>query len=129
MPVSGEIDYARMRSKSEVRCPQEEATVTSSQSPISTLRTMPTYCFRPPDHADTSSNWGSSRTLNRGTKPGTVRWTMILWIDAPVAVGRCSRPHSHGAVAAVPPQVQEAGQGNLAEKQGRRDRNDVFGAR
>lgn len=55
---------------------------------------------------------------------------ILLWIEALFAVDRCSRPHSRGAVAAVaavPPRVQEDGQGNLAEKQGRRDRHGVFG--
>ena len=88
MLVRVKIDCAQMRFKSEVRWPQEETTVTSSQSPILTLRTMPTYCFRPLDHAGTSSNWGSSRTLNRGNKPRTVREMMILRREALFAVGR-----------------------------------------
>jgi hypothetical protein len=52
---------------------------------------------------------------------------IILRIEALFAVGRWIRPHSHDAVAAVPPRVQEGGQENLAEKHDRRDRNDVFG--
>jgi hypothetical protein len=56
-----------------------------------------------------------------------VREMMILRIEVLFAVGRWSRLHSHDAVAAVPPQVQEGGQENLAEKHDRRDRNDIFG--
>ena len=57
----------------------------------------------------------------------TVTGTMILWIEALFAVGRCSRPDSQGVAAEVPLQVQEGGQEGLGEKRGRRDRNDVFG--
>lgn len=52
---------------------------------------------------------------------------MILRREALFAVGRWSRLHSHDAVGAVPPQVQEGGQEDLAEEHDRRDRNDDFG--
>lgn len=90
---------------------------------------MPTYCFLRLDHADISSNWGLSRTLTRARKTRTVTGTMILWIEALFAVGRCGRPHSQGVAAVVPIQVQEGGQEDLGEEHehDRRYRNDVFG--
>jgi hypothetical protein len=123
------MDYGRVGLKLGVCYLRKETTGTSSQSPILTLRTMPTYCFLPLVHAGISSNWESSRTLNRVKKTRTVTRTMILWIQALFAVGRCSRPHSQGVAAVVPLQAQEAGQEGLGGNHDHdcRNRHDVFG--
>lgn len=46
---------------------KKEVTGASSRNLILTLRIMLTYCFRPLDHAGTSSNWGLRQTPNRRT--------------------------------------------------------------
>jgi hypothetical protein len=127
--MRAKIHYGRVGCKLGVCYLSKETTGSSSQSPILTLRTMPTYCFLPLVHAGISSNWESSRTLNQVKKTRTVTGTIILWIEALFAVGRCSPPHSQGVAAVVPLQAQEGGQEGLGGKHehDRRDRHDVFG--
>lgn len=50
------MDYGQVAFKLKVCYRGKETREASSRSPISTLRTMPTSCFRPLDHAGTSSN-------------------------------------------------------------------------
>lgn len=121
--MRAKTDHEQIHLKVEVPYPKKEVTGASSRNLILTLRIMLTYCFRPLDHAGTSSNWGLRQTPNRRTME-TVAWTIVLWIEALFVFRR----RDQGVVGADLPQVLEGGPENLGQKGDRRDHNAAFGA-